>query len=392
MKSLRFASTALAVTLAQVLFVPATAARTEFTNAAQPQLAATTDGRVWLVYVQTVEASVVAQGSGHDHHQAAAPEGNKGKKGGHGPQGRSGDLFVACSIDGGATFSAPVKVAHVPQLMVGNRRGPRIAAQGDRITVTAIAHELIAFTSNDGGKTWGQPVTINDVPNSAREGLHDLAGSSGGELFVTWLDLRNEKTELWAAGSKDGGRTWTKNDPIYKSPDKSICECCHPSALFDAEDNLAVMWRNSIAGSRDMWLMTRARGSARFTPARKLGEGTWKINGCPHDGGTLVGLGDGKFGAVWQRSGEVFLTRDQDAEFKLGKGRQPAVTNGAAPLVIWNDGTDLVVMRDLRGAQPTQRVGDARFPCVVALPDGRGAVVAYERGPRGSTSIAVERL
>jgi hypothetical protein len=39
--------------------------------------------------------------------------------------------------------------------------------------------------------------------------------------------------QLWGASSQDSGRTWAKNEQIFKSPDKSICACCHPTALFD---------------------------------------------------------------------------------------------------------------------------------------------------------------
>ena len=395
MKSLRLLLIASASALAGLSFGQGVSRKTEIPNAAQPQLTVGNDGRVWLVYAQPAGAPVAAA-AGHEHHKATPADEKKsdeakGYKKGHGPQGHAGDVFVTSSKDHGATFSDPVRVAHMPQLMVGNRRGPRIAAVGDRITVTMIAHEMVAFTSADGGATWSGPVTINDVPNSAHEGLHDLAGSRDGELFVTWLDLRNGKTELWGATSKDAGRTWGKNEFVYKSPDKSICECCHPSVLFDGAGNLAVMWRNSIEGARDMWLLTRPKGATQFTGARKLGEGTWKINGCPHDGGSIVALGDGRFGAVWQRAGEVFIIRD-GAEVSLGKGRQAvAITDSKGPLILWNDGTALVSVRGST-AKPSQQATDGRFPVVVALPGGKGAVAAYERSAQGSTSVAVRRL
>ena len=389
-KSLRFSLAAMAVSFtAQSL-----SARTEIPNAGQPQLTSAADGRIWLVYGQQDQSPNSSATAGHGDHSAhAAGHGGEKKKGGHGPAARSGGIFVAMSTDGGATFSPAVKVASLPKLMLGNRRGPRIAAHGDRLTVTAIGDELVAFTSTDGGKSWSEAVTINDVTDSAHEGLHDLGRSPAGELFVTWLDLRNGITELWGATSKDGGRTWAADQLVYKSPDKSICECCHPSVLFDRDGNLAVMWRNSIEGSRDMWLTTRPAGSANFTAARKLGEGTWKINGCPHDGGTLVALGGGNFGAVWQRAGEIFVTGADGKETKLGAGKQPfAIRGDGSTLVVWNDGSGLVAVRDLARPQPTKIAPEARFPFAVSLPGGKGAVVAYERSAKGFTSIAVERL
>jgi hypothetical protein len=393
MKAFRFVVAAVAAVSLSAALASRLAARTEIANATQPQLAAAADGRVWLVYGQQEQAASSSSHGDHSAHAAGHGAGGEGKKkGGHGPAPRAGGVFVATSTDGGATFSPAVKVATLSKLMVGNRRGPRIAVHGDRVTVTAIGDELVAFSSTDGGKTWSGAVTINDVRESAHEGLHDLGVSPAGELFVSWLDLRNAKMELWGASSKDGGRTWNADQLVYKSPDKSICECCHPSVLFDREGHLAVMWRNSIEGARDMWLTTRAKGAATFTAARKLGEGTWKINGCPHDGGTLVALGDGRFGAVAQRSGEIFAVSADNKETMLGKGRQAVAVGGEGQItVVWNDGSDLVVVRDVRQPTPTKVAADARFPIIVAVP-GKGPVLAYERGAKGATSIAVERL
>lgn len=197
MKSLR-----LFLALSCATLGAAAVAKTEIPNAAQPQLTVGSDGRVWLVYGQAGDAPAqVAHGDGQEHK-------------GHQPQGRVGDVFVAFSDDGGATFAPATKVTGLPKLMLGMRRGPRIAAHGERLTVTMIGDELYSFSSSDGGKTWSQAVTINEVPASAREGLHDLAGAPNGDVFVTWLDLRNGKMELWGATSKDGGRTWGKNEQV----------------------------------------------------------------------------------------------------------------------------------------------------------------------------------
>lgn len=342
--------------LALLIVVGQAAPSAEFSNAAQPQIATSANGRVWLAF------------------------------------GRGTEIFVAASKDGAATFGEPVRVATLPRLALGMRRGPRIAASGDRLTVTANAQELISLHSADGGKTWSEPVTINEVATSAREGLHDLAASPDGMAFVTWLDLRNGKTELWGAESKDGGRTWGPNQQVYRSPDQTICECCHPTALYDAEGNLAVMWRNSIQGTRDMWLATRAKGASTFAPAKKLGEGTWTLKGCPMDGGRIVALGGGKFASVWQREGEIFYAPAEGRETLLGKGKQPvAIQLGADRIVFWQQGPELWTSRPGK-SEAARFAADARFPVLMALPSSRGAVIAYEQGPAKAPMIVVERL
>ncbi len=140
----------------------------EFPRAAQPQLAANAGGQIWVAY-------------------------------GHGQE-----IFVARSDDRGATFAPPVRVAALPSLMLGRRRGPRIGAHGDRVTITAMAGDCFAFTSKDAGKTWAGPARVNDVPRRAREGLNGLAVAPDGRVFATWLDLRGERTQLYGAASTDG--------------------------------------------------------------------------------------------------------------------------------------------------------------------------------------------
>ncbi|QYM78838.1 glycoside hydrolase [Horticoccus luteus] len=332
-----------------------TVSRTEVQPATQPQLAADLNGEVWLTY------------------------------------GHAEAILVRRSGDGGETFGEPIKVATLPSLALGMRRGPRIAVHGDHVTITAIGDELVSFHSGDGGRTWSAAVTINDVATSAREGLHDLATAPDGRLFVTWLDLREGAMMVCGAESVDHGRTWSKNEPIYRSPDKSVCECCHPSATFDAQGNLAVMWRNSIAGSRDLWMATRAAGAREFSVARKLGQGTWKIAGCPMDGGRIVAYGHGRFGSVWQRAGEIYFTADSGSEVLLGRGKQPvAVVCDGKVFACWQDGPNLVTAQLGQGAA-AKHASNAKFATALALPGG-GLLVAYEQAAETNPpGIVIER-
>jgi len=143
-----------------------------------------------------------------------------------------------------------------------------------------------------------------------------------------------------------------------------------------------------------MWIAVRARGAAEFGPATKLGEGSWKLNACPMDGGRIVALGGGAFGAVWTRNGEVYFSHREGAETKLGQGKQPVavVARDGRPLVVWQQGTGLVSGGGNPGATPTSRAADARFPSVLTVPGDRGILLAYERGEKAATSIVVERL
>src|SRR5438045_1263140 len=75
---------------------------------------------------------------------------------------RGNSLYSVESTDKGESFSAPSKIADVPGLKVGMRRGPRIAATEKRIVVTAPGKDLLSFISEDMGKTWSPANKVND--------------------------------------------------------------------------------------------------------------------------------------------------------------------------------------------------------------------------------------
>ena len=309
-------------------------------------------------------------------------------------------IYVSVSSDGGETFTAPVKVAEVEVLPLGRHRGPRIAFAGDTMVITAVAGkrlatgvhahglpadgDLLSWRSRDGGRTWSKSQVVNDVPAAAVEGLHGLSGSADGKLFAVWLDTRSGKgKQLYGAVSKDGGATWSKNIPIYSSPAGTICECCHPSAAIDDRGRLLVMWRNSLAGSRDMYEAASADG-ATFTEPVKLGSGTWPLNACPMDGGGMVAA-SGKVLTVWRRGGDIFLAEPGMQERQIGTGKDVALAlSGAHIFAAWSDGARLTAWVD---GETHVLSHTGAFPSLCALPGG-SALAAWEE----DGAVQVRRL
>ena len=265
--------------------------------------------------------------------------------------GKENGIYVCQSEDAGGKFSSPIKIAEVPKLALGMRRGPRVAVVGKFMTVTAISHaegNLYSWFSKDEGKSWSGATTVNSVTNSAREGLHALAGDGKSKLFSVWLDLRSGKTELWSSVSNDGGERWEENRLVYKSPSGSICECCHPSAVIKENGEIVVMWRNSVNGERDMYQCVSSNGGKSFSEGKKIGTGTWKLNGCPMDGGSVANSGE-KVAYAWRREGRLFATESDriSKETVLNEtGTQPVVVvNGDGISYLWQDGGHLYIKR-----------------------------------------------
>ena len=310
--------------------------------------------------------------------------------------GAGGVIYFSASHDAGRTFSPPVKVSEAAVVPLNRHRGPRLAMTGSSIVITAVtgrtlstaehAHglpsdgDLIAWRSTDEGKTWSKGVRINDVPGAPTEGLHGLAASAIGVLFAAWLDKRSEKgTKLYGSRSADGGRTWSKNVEIYESPEGTICECCHPSVAFDGSGKIAVMFRNWLDGSRDMYLATSTDGASFSKPAR-LGMGTWKLNACPMDGGGLV-VAQGRLVSVWRRDEAIFTASPGEPEMEIGHGIDIGVTGGPTGVyAIWT-AKDGLRARLPGHSESTLLAAKGGFASIVALADGR-ALAAWESDGR----------
>ena len=300
-------------------------------------------------------------------------------------------IYFESSHDSGLAFGEPVKVASPSAMSLGNHRGPRVAISGGTIVISAIAGkegkgadgDLLSWRSTDEGRSWKPGAAITDVPGAAREGLHTMAASPDGTLFAAWLDLRNltpgkPGTELWGSYSKDGGLTWSKNFAVYRSPSGSICQCCHPTALFTRSGTLAVMWRNELDGNRDLYLIESRDGGKTFGAATKLGTETWKLNACPMDGGGIAQGPDGALISVWRRGKSIITAPQNGRETLVHEGKNPAIASGRAGIyTAWSSPEGLFANVPGR-AEPLSLDPDGAFVTLTAVPNG-AVLAAWER-------------
>jgi hypothetical protein len=310
--------------------------------------------------------------------------------------GAGNSIYFAESRDAGITFGPPVRVSSGGQLALGMHRGPRVAYTPGAVVITAIVGEqekgrdgdVFAWRSADGGKTWSEPVRVNDVKGSAREGLHAMAFGGDETLFAAWLDLREKGTRIYGAVSTTGGASWSANRLVYESPSGSVCQCCHPSVAVAASGAIFVMFRNALAGSRDLYLTRSDDGGKTFGSAKKLGLGTWKLEGCPMDGGQVAVDDTGGVAAIWRRDQTVFVTRGDGPEEARGPGRNPTVALAKRGLYgSWTQGTSVLVSKP--GAEQVETLDQSgAFPSMAPLSDG-SVVLAWES--KGTIAIRAVR-
>ena len=230
---------------------------------------------------------------------------------------------------------------------------------------------------------------IGDVPKNAQLAFHD---DNNGNLYWVFFDkdknvLKAENYEeykkfrerngdrikpegkIYLASSPDGGKTWSKSKMIYRSPDGSVCECCKPSIISDNDGNITVMFRNNVNGSRDLHFTRSVDGGETFSIPEKLGSGTWKINGCPMDGGDLIVNSRGELNTIWKRKGDIFMSNSSSSEEKIGSGKSPSISaNDQETYVVFSQGEDIISTTS-DNSSPT-KIGTGSSPKVIALKNG----------------------
>ncbi|HWB25329.1 MAG TPA: sialidase family protein [Chitinophagaceae bacterium] len=258
----------------------------------------------------------------------------------------SGDsILYQLSGDGGTTFSSPSLVGIIPGLYDFATRGPQIACSDSGVTIIGSdkSGNIFSFLKAGDG-TWIKTGKVNDRDTVAKEGLMALGGD-GNELFAVWLDIRGTNSnKIVGAASYNGGKTWQPNKIIYTSPDSVVCACCKPSVAVKG-GKVYVMFRNWLSGNRDLYLISSPDGGSNFGEAERLGETSWKLNGCPMDGGAIVLSEKDKPQTVWRRHDTIFACEPGKKEVEIGKGVGCAVENlDNKNVYAWNEAGNIICL------------------------------------------------
>ena len=296
--------------------------------------------------------------------------------------GRADTIFATTSTDQGRNFAKPVVVGVVADMHLGNTRGPVIASSLSRTLIAAAdkAGNIHLFELNHATGTWKRLAhTLNDKPMMAPEGLITLAADDADHFYATWLDVRIQgHNQIFFAKTTTptSNSPWTANVRVNTAALGGACECCRPSVAV-ANNNVAIMFRNNLDGSRDMYLTTSADRGLTFTAPQRLGRGTWKIDACPMDGGAVKVSPAGEISTLWRRENTLYTARPGAPEVSIGVGRSPMFSMGPnGAWMIWQD-RDKIRLKTPAGAE--SNIGEGRLPQVLALPDGH-AVAAWDQG------------
>ncbi|HSF46179.1 MAG TPA: sialidase family protein, partial [Chitinophagaceae bacterium] len=260
--------------------------------------------------------------------------------------GRKDSIFLTYSSNQGQSFSTPSLITELPRMYSFAMRGPQVASTNRGLVITAItqAGNIYSLTSPD-GISWSKPARVNDTDSSAPEGLMSISAHRNN-VFAVWLDIRgNRRNKIYGSSSVDGGVSWQPNKLIYQSPDSTVCECCKPSVMMRG-DRVYVMFRNWLEQNRDLYLMHSIDRGKSFSSAAKLGTGSWKLNGCPMDGGGIDMNGKGDVQTVWRRESKIYTAIPGRTESEIGEGKSCVMVSlQNKNIYAWVHKGDIVIRR-----------------------------------------------
>jgi hypothetical protein len=294
--------------------------------------------------------------------------------------GRNDSIFCAVSKNQGNSFSAPNFVGHVTGMHLGMSRGPQLAASLHTAVITAM-DKLgdIHFFQLDAAKgAWIKKGFVNDKRSSAPEGLMGLAADAQDNFYAVWLDTRQEKkNNIYFSMLSGKTGKWSSNLLAYRSPDSHVCECCKPNIAVK-NGTVVIMFRNWLEGSRDLYTIRSVNNGLSFSTAQKLGAGTWKLNGCPMDGGALSFDKNSKVQTTWQRKGVVYTCSPGENEIKLaaGRGSNMSMNEKGQWVVSFQEGENTKLLDRTTGKQLMTVKGNYMKPLL--LPGGK-LFCAWER-------------
>jgi hypothetical protein len=344
--------------------------------------------------------------------------------------GRAGDVFVAMSADGGASFSAPVRVNTVAgEARINGELAPRVALFGRRnqppiVSVTWNAKDgamqVKTSRSTDGGRTFGTPVGLQSAGALADRGWPASTFDSKGSLHTFWLDHRGMAggDRAMLAGEHDGVAVAQRSALYYRADGgaerelfKGVCYCCKTAMAIGPQGEIYAAWRHVFAGNmRDMGFTASRDGGRTFSPLLRVNQDGWSIHGCPDDGPAMAVDAKGAIHLAWptvqneqgvihyatSRDGVAFSTPVRVKTLGGPKPSHPqvAVDTTGRVLVAWDEsanGVRTAAIAPPDGSSAPTLLGPATtYPMLAAL--NRGFVAAWTSGPPDRSVITVRRI
>jgi hypothetical protein len=351
---------------------------TSETNAAEPAIANSSSGQLFVVWVNHVA-----------QHQA--------------------DVMIA-RLDEKGQMNSPVRVnprsgmarswrGDPPTIAVAPSGSVFVGWTGQVGSESDHSHSTTIYisASHDEGRTFGEPVKVNDDSKPGPHGMHSLAIGNDGRIHVAWLDERNlasapakdmksdhpmeANRDLFVSSSIDGGRSFAPNQQVAAE----VCPCCKTAMAVSSDGRVYVSWRQVLPGDfRHIAVASLAKGAKSFTDPVIVSDDQWMIKGCPVSGPSLSVGRNNRLTVTWYTGFDNDLhgvfwseTNDGGRTFSPRKLLHENVIQGTPALVGDREGAAIAVWETIENGMPR----------VMGIP-----IVASEQGKQPPTYLGAGQL
>src|SRR5436309_2676231 len=140
--------------------------------------------------------------------------------GGWGGSTTQSNIFFTKSLDGGRTWSAPLRVNNdvggaaqqEPAIFVDHNRAIYIAWSDYRNVVA----DVVFAKSTDLGVTWAPNFYLNDDTGTRSQSGPDIAVDGSSTVYAVWTDYRDTNTgpDIYATRSSNAGASFSANSRV----------------------------------------------------------------------------------------------------------------------------------------------------------------------------------
>jgi hypothetical protein len=284
-------------------------------------------------------------------------------------------LRFARSEDGGITWSAPVTINEGEQFGSHNFHSV-LAGSGGLVVVAWLSSggtesKVMLRQSPDGGRNWEPTVTLHESP-SCPCCRTALALAPDGTMYATWRKIfPGDVRDVVVARSDDGGKTW--GEPVRPRADDWVypgCPHAGPSLRVDEAGRVHVAWWTGKAGEAGVYY-ARSEDGGRSFAAQAIATGKTSrpahVHLATRDGRVLYAWDDGRGalpGILLRTSSDAGVTFDEPvrlSESGLAASYPVAALTADSVFVAWSQLTR-AAHHASQAARPDMNNPDATMP------------------------------
>jgi hypothetical protein len=176
-------------------------------------------------------------------------------------------FYLSRSTDGGRHWAEPVELTGDDSRSVF---GHVLVRAEDRLLFvwhdTRTGHDRVyAVSSSDAGATWTAPVRVDHLPADppVNASFPTVVLAPDGQALVAWQDTRNGRHDIFLARSTDGGRTWDPDNLRMDTDDPGTAISRLPDLARAGDGQVALAWEDDRAGFEQIYLRVRSAGDKR---------------------------------------------------------------------------------------------------------------------------------